>query len=78
MARIERAGPRARPSISAGRRGLVSAVAVGAMLGVRDVFEPPEPQRLEIPDPWSREVTSARVRFHWHRVPWRSVAEVRW
>jgi hypothetical protein len=78
MARIERSDARPRPSVGGARRGLVSAVAVGAMLGVRDVFEPPTAQRVEIPDPWSQDRPHARVRFRWHPIPWRSVAEVRW
>jgi len=48
------------------------------VLGVRDVLQPEDRPVIEAVDPWTDGGTHPRVRFHWHPVPWLSVAEVLW
>ncbi len=80
MARIDRAGSRT-PHTTVGRArtgGGAVALAAAVALGVRDVFEPPRHVEIEAIDPWIEGGSpSARVHFHWHPVPPRSVAVVR-
>ncbi|HEX9259792.1 MAG TPA: hypothetical protein VF855_09665, partial [Acidimicrobiales bacterium] len=55
-----------------------AAVAAAMVMGVRDVFQPEERPVIEAVDPWTDGGSHPRVRFHWHPVPWLSVAEVLW
>jgi hypothetical protein len=57
---------------------VASAVAAAVFLGVRDAIDPPRRVEVEEVDPWTAGGSSVRVRFHWHPVPWESVAEVLW
>jgi hypothetical protein len=89
LARIDEAGRGRRGTLStvapASPSGTASAtqrataaiaIATATAVGLRGVFEVPERVRQEELDPWVGGGTHPRVRFHWHPVPWLSVAEV--
>ena len=58
--------------------GAALALATGLTLGLREVFEPPARVEIEAVDPWLEGgAPDARVWFHWHRQPPRSVVVVR-
>ena len=73
------AAPPARGAVSATQRATAAvAIATATAVGLRDVFEVPQRARQEEIDPWAGGGTHPRVRFHWHPVPYLSVAEVLW
>jgi hypothetical protein len=80
LARIDRASRAGqRPPSGRGRAGLAAgAVAAAVVFGVREALDPPERVVIEELDPWAGGGGSGRVVFHWHPVPWESLAEVRW
>ena len=82
LARIEAAGPaepgeRPRPVRRVRQRGAAGVLAAAMMMGLREVFDPPQHSEIEQVDPWEGGGTNPRVRVHLDPDPRQTIAEVR-
>jgi GNAT superfamily N-acetyltransferase len=79
VARIEAAAPAARPR-PVGRvrqRSAAGALAAAMMMGLREVFDPPQRSEIEQVDPWEGGGTNPWVKVHLDPDPRQTIAEVR-
>ncbi len=79
VARIDAAGPAARPR-PVGRvrqRSVAGAMAAAMMMGLREVFDPPQHSEIEQVDPWEGGGTNPWVKVHLDPDPRQTIAEVR-
>jgi hypothetical protein len=52
-------------------------LAAAMMMGLREVFDPPQGSEIELVDPWEGGGTNPRVRVHLDPDPRQTIAEVR-
>jgi GNAT superfamily N-acetyltransferase len=79
VARIDAAGPAARPR-PVGRvrqRSVAGAMAAAMMMGLREVFDPPQRSEIEQVDPWEGGGTNPWVKVRLDPDPRQTIAEVR-
>src|SRR5262249_54138328 len=79
VARIDAARPAARPR-PVGRvrqRGAAGAIAAAMMMGLREVFDPPQRSEIEQVDPWEGGGSNPWVKVHLDPDPRQTIAEVR-
>jgi hypothetical protein len=80
VARIDAAvtgNDRPRPVGPIRRKSVAGAFAAAVMMGLREVFDPPQRSEIEQVDPWEGGGTKPWVRVHLDPDPRQTVAEVR-
>ncbi len=79
VARIDAARPAdvvRRPVGKVRQRSVAGAMAAAMMMGLREVFDPPQRSEIEQVDPWEGGGTNPWVRVHLDPDPRESIAEV--
>jgi GNAT superfamily N-acetyltransferase len=79
VARIDAAAPasRSRPVGRVRQRSVAGAMAAAMMMGLREVFDPPQRSEIEQVDPWAGGGTNPWVKVHLDPDPRQTIAEVR-
>jgi GNAT superfamily N-acetyltransferase len=79
VARIDaaRPSPRPRPVGRVRQRGAAGAIAAAMMMGLREVFDPPQRSEIEQVDPWEGGGSNPWVKVHLDPDPRQTIAEVR-
>jgi len=79
VARIDAAGaaPRPRPVGRVRQRSAAGAIAAAMMMGLREVFDPPQRSEIEQVDPWEGGGSNPWVKVHLDPDPRQTIAEVR-